>query len=94
MMAGVWDVWYNGEYAVKSFSIITKPTTGKLKEIIPRMPVIIINKEVQSNWLEDIALSKVQSIIDAKDGGNYKYYKISTELQSIQKNDASLHKPA
>jgi putative SOS response-associated peptidase YedK len=94
MMAGVWDIWYKGEYAVKSFSIITKPTTGKLKEIIPRMPVIISDKEVQTNWLEDIPLSRVQSIIDARDTDNYNFYKISPVLRSIKKNDESLHKPA
>ncbi len=91
LFAGIWDVWYKGDYAVKSFSIITKPTTGELKEIVPRMPVVIHKKEDQLNWLEDIALSKVQSIIDLKDPDVYKFYKISPEIDSIQKNDASLH---
>ncbi len=94
LLAGVWDVWYNGDYAVKSFSIITKPTTGSLKGIISRMPVIIHGKEDQTVWLDDIPLSKVQSIIDNKDLGQYSYYQISTEIHSIQKNDLSLHQPA
>ena len=94
LMAGVWDIWYNGDYGVKSFSIITKQTTGKLKEVVPRMPVIIHTKEDQVKWLEDIPLSEVQSIIDAKDAYHYQYYKISGELNSLQKNDASLHEPA
>ena len=91
LMAGVWDIWYNGDYGVKSFSIITKQTTGDLKEIIPRMPVIIQTKEDRERWLDDIPLSEVQSIIDAKDAFDYHYYKVSKELNSLQRNDASLH---
>lgn len=91
LFAGIWDVWYKGDYAVKSFSIITKPTTGPLKEIIPRMPVVIHEKEHQAKWLEEIPLSKVQSIIDLKDPDVYDFYKISSEIDSFQKNDPELH---
>ncbi len=93
-MAGVWDVWLNGDYAVKSFSIITKPTTGNLKDITARMPVIIHDKEDQKKWLDEISLTEVQSILDEKDNGQYQFYKISSEIHSIKKNDESLHKPA
>ncbi len=92
LLAGIWDVWYKGDYAIKSFSIITKPTTGPLKQIVPRMPVIIHNKEKQKEWLSEIPLSKVQSIVDHKDADDvYQFYKISPEVDSIKKNDGSLH---
>ena len=94
-MAGVWDIWYKGDYAIKSFSIITKPSLGELKDISLRMPVIIQNKKDQKDWLEDISLSRVQSILETKDPtDSFQYYEVSQELQSIQKNDSSLHKPA
>jgi len=91
LFAGIWDTWYHGDYAVKSFSIITKPTTGALKNIVPRMPVVIHESEAQTKWMENISLSDVQSITDLRDPDTYQFYKISRELHSTQKNDASLH---
>ena len=90
-MAGVWDIWKSGKQIIKSFSIITKPSIGDIKEIVPRMPVIIHDPEHQSLWMKDIPLSKVQSIIDLKDPEDYQFYKISSALHSINKNDSSLH---
>lgn len=91
LLAGVWDLWESGDYGVKSFSIITKPTTGDLKEICPRMPVIIHNPEDRSDWLKNIPLQKVQSIMDQKDPDVYHFYKISDDIQSISRNDPGLH---
>jgi putative SOS response-associated peptidase YedK len=92
-LAGVWDVWYKGDYAVKSFSIITKSTTGDLRTINPRMPVVI-QKNFREEWLSDISLSRVQTIMDNKDPeGYFKYYQITSEIDSIKKNDQSLHEP-
>jgi len=90
-MAGVWDTWKSGKHMVKRFSIITKPSIGALKEIVSRMPVVIHEPESQSLWMKDIPLSKVQSIIDLKDPDTYEFYKISSALHSINKNDSSLH---
>ena len=93
--AGIWDIWYKGNYAVKSFSIITQPATGRLRDIMSRMPVIIQDKRDQSDWLEDIPLFKVQTIMERNyNSEKLKYYPITTELHSIQKNDSSLHLPA
>jgi len=90
-LAGIWDIWYKGDYAVKSFSIITKPATGKLKDIASRMPVVI-HKDLREEWLSEISLSRVQSILDTKDPDDvFEYYKITPEIQSIKKNDQTLH---
>lgn len=91
LFAGIWDTWHHGDYVIKSFSIITKPTTGDLKNIVSRMPVVIHDSETQKKWMQDISLSDVQQIIDLKDPDNYQFYKISPELHSTQKNDESLH---
>lgn len=94
LLAGIWDIWYKGDYAIKSFSIITRPSTGSLKDIVPRMPVLIQNPIDQQQWFSDISLSKVQSILDHKNDDQYHFYKISPEIHSIKKNDESLHKVA
>lgn len=91
VLAGIWDLWKSGKHQVKSFSIITKPTTGALKDVTPRMPVVIHQREHQINWMEEIPLSKVQSIIDEKDPDVYDFYKISPDIFSVEKNDSSLH---
>ena len=91
VLAGVWDIWYEGAYAIKSFSIITRPSVGAIKDISPRVPVIINDKEDQTEWLSETSLSKVQGIIDRKEPEHYQFYKISPDIQSIQKNDMSLH---
>ncbi len=92
-LAGVWDIWYKGDYAVKSFSIITKSTAGNFRKINPRMPVVI-QKEFRKEWLSDISLSRVQTIMDARDAEeDFNCYEINADIQSIKKNDQSLHEP-
>lgn len=91
-LAGIWDIWYKEDYAIKSFSIITKPTTGPLKSIVPRMPVVLPDAAQRKMWLSEIPLSKVQSIIDHREEDDtYHFYKISSEVHSVKKNDPSLH---
>lgn len=92
-LAGIWDIWYNGDYAVKSFSIITKPTSGVIRSINPRMPVVI-QKNFREEWLSQVSLSRIQTIMDTKDPDNYyQFYEITPEVHSIKKNDQSLHEP-
>ena len=91
--AGIWDIWYHNDYAVKSFSIITKTATGPLRQICERTPVVI-QKNFREEWLSEISLSRVQTIMDTKEPEDYfQFYEITSEIQSIKKNDQSLHEP-
>lgn len=50
--AGLWESWKqaNGE-ALVTYTIITMPSVGKLKDLHDRMPVIL-KKEVEQLWLD------------------------------------------
>ncbi|HRF42167.1 MAG TPA: SOS response-associated peptidase family protein, partial [Saprospiraceae bacterium] len=51
VMGGIWDVWYHGDYAVKSFSIITTEPNTDMALVHNRMPLILHTAEQQEQWL-------------------------------------------
>ena len=91
IMAGVWDVWYKGDYAIKSFSIITTPSNDDMSIISPRMPLIFDTKEKQEKWLSDISLTEVLDMLTNVDNDLLDIYKVSDIVNSIKYNSMDLH---
>jgi len=90
-MAGVWDMWFDEDYAIKSFSILTTNANKEISEISNRMPLIIKSKKLQIEWLQDIELDRVLELTDTIDNNILDYYKISTKINSLRYNTKDIH---
>ena len=91
VMAGVWDMWYNGDYAMKSFSIITTPANADVNMVHNRMPVFLLDKETQSRYLDEPDLGEVLGMLRTIPEGNLYMYRVSETLNSPKFNVPSLH---
>lgn len=90
-MAGIWDIWFEKDYAIKSFSIITTISNNEITELSSRMPVILSSKELQKEWLKDIELDRVLDLIDHVDHNMLKYYAISDKINSMRYDANDIH---
>lgn len=50
-MAGLWEIWRDGENACRSFTILTRTAEGPAAEIHDRMPVILA-ADAHDRWLD------------------------------------------
>jgi len=89
VMAG--DVWYNGDYAMKSFSIITTPANADVNMVHNRMPVFLLDKETQARYLDEPNLDPVLDMLQTIPEGNLYMYRVSETLNSPRFNVPSLH---
>lgn len=92
VMAGIWDVWYKDDYAIKSFSIITTPPNKEMATIHNRMPVLLNNRESQENWLNETELTKILDMLHTPEDDILTMYRVSEEVNSVKNNSPSLHK--
>lgn len=90
-MAGIWDIWFEKDYAIKSFSIITTIANKEIANLSPRMPVIFGSKELQNEWLKDIEFDRVLDLVDHVDDNIFKYYAISDKINSIRYDANDIH---
>lgn len=91
LMAGIWDVWYKGEYALKSFSIVTTPANRDLREFTDRMPLILSEKELQQKWLDQLNLDEVLSMLQPYENDQLEIYRVSEKLNSTNHDSNELH---
>ena len=91
LMAGIWDVWYKGDYAIKSFSIITTPPNLEVSGVHNRMPVIFTDRARQKQWLEEEDMSQVVDLLQTPDDGLFKIGRVSDKVNSIANNSPELH---
>lgn len=93
LMAGVWDVWYKKDYAVKSFSIITTQPNHDMQSIHDRMPLILHTPELQGRWLSDLNIEDVLAMLHPPPDGLLGMYQVSELVNSFKHNGPELHTP-
>jgi len=91
VMAGIWDTWNQGGYLVKTFSIITAPSSADVAHIHSRMPVILDTKEQQAEWLSDNSLVRTKSILKTLEPGRLKSYPVSAKLNATSYDKPENH---
>lgn len=91
LLAGIWDVLYDDQYAVKSFSIITTGPNQDIQGLHDRMPVILHRKEDQEKWLEDLPLEEALSLLQTPEDGILEMYRVSDKVNSVKNNSPDLH---
>ena len=91
VMAGIWDVWQQGNMLVKSFSILTTLPNKEMELVHNRMPVIFPTKELQDQWMSDIPLSEVLEMLQPISDNSLRVYRVSDKLNSVRVNIPELH---
>jgi putative SOS response-associated peptidase YedK len=91
VMAGIWDVWKQGNEVIKTFSILTTLPNKEMETIHNRMPVIFPERALQKKWLEDISLSEVLGMMQTLKDNSLKFYQVSDKLNSVEANSEELH---
>ena len=91
MFAGVWDVWYDGDYGLKTFSIITTPPNFEMASLHSRMPVILQTREEQETWLQTDDLSEVLALLRTPPDGTLDMYRVSELVNSVGNDTPELH---
>lgn len=90
-MAGIWDLWTNGEQQLRTFSIITTTANEEVSQLHNRMPVIFNTKEQQQKWLGEISLSETLDMLQPLRDDQLDIYRISAKLNSPSYNKVDLH---
>jgi len=93
VMGGIWDVWYHGDYAVKSFSIITTEPNADMALVHKRMPLILHNREQQQQWLDEPDLDTVLAMMQPLPDGLLGMYQTSDLVNSVTNDGPELHRP-
>lgn len=91
MFAGIWDVWYSGDYGLKTFSIITSDANEEVSPIHNRMPLILTTLEAQKAWLEAEELDDILSLMQIPPDGILNKYRVSDQVNSVVNNAPELH---
>lgn len=92
IMAGIWDLWYKDDYAVKSFSIITTPPNKEMATIHNRMPIILHTADMQQHWLQETDLNKINGMMGPQEDDILKMYRVSEKVNSVKNNAPDLHR--
>lgn len=90
-LAGIWDVWTNGEKSIQTFSIITTTANREVSQLHQRMPVIFDTPEAREKWLTAISLSQVLNMLQPLKDDQLEMYRISTKLNSPSYDKVDLH---
>jgi len=90
--AGIWDCWEKGGNQLNTCSIITCAPNKAMSAVHHRMPVIL-PKEQEQAWLEDLPVTEVQDILKPFQGNKLDIFKISTLVNSPANNSAEILKP-
>lgn len=92
-IAGIWDSWkkIDSEEIINTFSIITCPSNNEMEKLHSRMPVILNDEERQKEWLSDINLGDVQSLMQTAPDNLLNIYPVSQKLNNPKFNSSELH---
>lgn len=91
VMAGIWDTWYDGDYAVKTFSIITAPPNKEVAPLHNRMPMVFHSAELWERWLDELEVDEVLELLQPPPDGILAKYQVSTKVNNVRNNGPDLH---
>jgi putative SOS response-associated peptidase YedK len=93
LLGGIWDIWYHGDYGLKSFSIITTAPNLEIAPVHDRMPLVFSDRTQQELWLSDIPLDQVLSMLLPPEDGLFSMYPVTDMVNSVKNDGPELHNP-
>lgn len=91
VFAGIWDVWYHGDYGLKTFSILTTAANEDVADIHNRMPVLLTNTEEQRRWLESDDLDEVLSMLHPPPAHLIIKYRVADKVNAVANDSPDMH---
>ena len=91
IFAGVWDIWYQGDYGLKTFSIITTDANEDVADIHDRMPVLLTTPEQQKRWLESEDLDEVLMLLQTPQDHIIKKYRVTDKVNAVTNDSPDMH---
>ncbi|MEO0775871.1 MAG: SOS response-associated peptidase [Bacteroidota bacterium] len=89
--AGIWDRWTDGQHRMDTFSIITTEANEEVRPLHHRMPVMLLEPAARRRWLTDLPLEAHLAQLHPPSPGHLEYYRVSTQLNSVANDSATLH---
>jgi putative SOS response-associated peptidase YedK len=98
VMAGIWEQWrpkdQPGAQPVFTYSIITGAPNQEMAPIHDRMPMLLTNKEMQTEWLaRETPLPRILNMLKTPPNGTLEYYPVSPLVGNVRNNGEELHLP-
>lgn len=94
VMAGIWDVWQQGEQALCSFSIITTQPNQEVSLLHDRMPALLLDKEARTQWLEENEPELLLRLLESPPNDILKIYPVRSLVNRVSQNGPELHEAA
>ncbi len=94
-LAGIWDSWTNKDTGevIQSFSIITTVANELLQKIGHHRSPVILSEQHEKEWLSDIPLSEVTSLLKPYPAEELNAYPISPMIKNPKAKDFELLQP-
>ena len=91
-MAGIWDVWREASKELHSFSIITTTPNVEVAPLHDRMPVLLLDPEIQKRWLDTTDPEEIRQLLHAPPNDILELYRVSERLNAPGTDGEDLHK--
>ncbi|WP_420458838.1 SOS response-associated peptidase [Neolewinella sp.] len=94
VMAGIWESWTpkDGGDTVHTYSVITGEPNAEMAPIHDRMPMLLLDEERQSQWLNlQAKLPEILALLETPPDGTLKTYPISAKVGNVRNNGPELH---
>ena len=96
VMAGIWERWdpehLDDVGPIYTYSIITGAPNAEMRPIHDRMPMLLLDSERQSQWLNrDADLTDVLSLLRTPPDGTLSAYPVSSQVGNVRNNGPDLH---
>jgi len=92
VLAGIWEVWYQEEEPLHTFSIITTSPNQEVAPVHNRMPLVLPKKTQWKKWLSDLKIDEVLNLLQPPPDGILKKYQVSEQVNSVRNNGPELHR--
>jgi putative SOS response-associated peptidase YedK len=92
LMAGLWDVWYEGERPLQTFTIITTTPNAEMEKLHNRMPVMLLDEKQQSLWLDNsLSVDDSISLLHPPPDQTLLVYRVPETVNNVRNNGPDLH---
>lgn len=92
--AGLWESWLDvdNNRLITSTTIINTSAEGVMKEIHPRMPVVL-SPSIYGEWLNSQTTSDLNTLLQQHHLDNFSFYPVSEKVNLVKNNYANLLNP-
>ena len=91
VMAGIWEIWGEGEEEIRTFSILTTEPNREIAPLHNRMPVLLTGAEAREAYLLEEDLNVVRDLLHPPPDDYLRLYRVSQQVNSPRNDTPALH---